>query len=320
MEPSDCHRELTPASHPSQISEVSMVLEGSNDVLSSGGESDLKEQEEDTELDSLELHGTLSDSVDREGQRPDMHMEVQRDEGLGEHALGDGNTSCDSGTASIDDARSPPAVHDSAVESLPAVLDGEFECSDLEEPAEVVPESEDVVSVPQNSQSNSNMNPYDTDCSRKLLSEIQRSLSQESLLDELEDELLNSQSDGMRKGSPPNGLQKDQNSMVLFEKCVQYKYSQQEKAIKRLLDENKKHQELILGICSEKDNMRDELKKRMETEKQHLCTIKKVMATINCLCVCVFICCFFCVFLDNLTIYLSNHEYKEAFKKHCCKD
>ncbi|KTG36213.1 hypothetical protein cypCar_00016296 [Cyprinus carpio] len=325
MEPSDCHSELTPASHPSQSSEVSMVLGGSNDVLSSGGESDLKQQEEDTELDSLELDGTLSDSVDREGQRPDMHMEVQRDEGLGEHAQGDGNTSCDSGTASIDDARSPPAVDDSAVQSLPAVLDGELECPGLDEPAEQVPESEggthnaveetspsvlnrtsdissthafsgpidlnrtpltptpapqgeelpDVVSVPQNSQSNSSMNPYDTDCSRKLLSEIQRSLSQESLLDELEDELLNSQSDGMRKGSPPNGLQKDQNSMVLFEKCIQHKYSQQEKAIKRLLDENKKHQELILGICSEKDNMRDELKKRMETEKQHLCTIKK---------------------------------------------
>uniref|UniRef100_A0A671KJT6 Uncharacterized protein n=1 Tax=Sinocyclocheilus anshuiensis TaxID=1608454 RepID=A0A671KJT6_9TELE len=142
-------------------------------------------------------------------------------------------------------------------------------------PAPQGEELPDVVSVPQNSQSNSNMNPYDTDCSRKLLSEIQRSLSQESLLDELEDELLNSQSDGIRKGSPPNGLQKDQNSMVLFEKCVQYKYSQKEKAIKRLLDENKKHQELILGICSEKDNMRDELKKRMETEKQHICTIKK---------------------------------------------
>uniref|UniRef100_A0A672MG42 Coiled-coil domain containing 186 n=1 Tax=Sinocyclocheilus grahami TaxID=75366 RepID=A0A672MG42_SINGR len=142
-------------------------------------------------------------------------------------------------------------------------------------PASQGEELPDVVSVPQYSQSNSNMNPYDTDCSRKLLSEIQRSLSQESLLDELEDELLNSESDGIRKGSPPNGLQKDQSSMVLFEKCVQYKYSQQEKAIKRLLDENKKHQELILGICSEKDNMRDELKKRMETEKQHICTIKK---------------------------------------------
>ncbi|XP_016106975.1 coiled-coil domain-containing protein 186-like [Sinocyclocheilus grahami] len=327
MEPSDCQSELTPASDPSQSSEVSVVPEGSNNVLSTGGEPVLKEQEEDTELDSLELDGTLSDSVDREGQRPDMHMEVQQDEGLGEHAQGDGNTSCDSGTASIDDARTLPAVHDSAVESLPAVLDGELECSGLEEPAEVVTESEggtqnnveesspsvlngtddisstqldtfngptelnrtpltptpasqgeelpDVVSVPQYSQSNSNMNPYDTDCSRKLLSEIQRSLSQESLLDELEDELLNSESDGIRKGSPPNGLQKDQSSMVLFEKCVQYKYSQQEKAIKRLLDENKKHQELILGICSEKDNMRDELKKRMETEKQHICTIKK---------------------------------------------
>uniref|UniRef100_A0A8C2A6K1 Si:ch211-225b10.4 n=1 Tax=Cyprinus carpio TaxID=7962 RepID=A0A8C2A6K1_CYPCA len=318
MEPSDCQSELTSASDPSQISEVSVVPEGSNDVFSNGGEPVLKEQEEDTELDSVELDGTLSDSVDREGQRLDVHMEVQQDEGLGEHAQGDGNTSCDSGTASIDDARTPPAVLDSTVESLPAVLDGELECSGLEEPVEVVTESEggiqnnveesspsvlngtddisstqldtfngptelnrtpltpteelpDVVSVPQNP--NSNMNPYDTDCSRKLLSEIQRSLSQESLLDELEDELLNSQSDG--KGSPPNGLQKDQNSMVLFEKCVQYKYSQQEKAIKRLLDENKKHQELILGICSEKDNMRDELKKRMETEKQHICTIKK---------------------------------------------
>uniref|UniRef100_A0A673MW08 Coiled-coil domain-containing protein 186-like n=1 Tax=Sinocyclocheilus rhinocerous TaxID=307959 RepID=A0A673MW08_9TELE len=141
-------------------------------------------------------------------------------------------------------------------------------------PAPQGEELPDVVSVPQNSQSNSSMNPYDTDCSRKLLSEIQRSLSQESLLDELEDELLNSQSDGIRKGSPPNGLQKDQNSMVLFEKCVQ--------------------QELILGICSEKDNMRDELKKRMETEKQHICTIKKVMATINCFCVCVCVCFHLC--------------------------
>uniref|UniRef100_A0A673N2J7 Coiled-coil domain-containing protein 186-like n=1 Tax=Sinocyclocheilus rhinocerous TaxID=307959 RepID=A0A673N2J7_9TELE len=347
MEPSDCQSELTPASDPFQSSEVSVVPEGSNNVLSNGGEPVLKEQEEDTELDSLELDGTLSDSVDREGQRPDMHMEVQQDEGLGEHAQGDGNTSCDSGTASIDDARTPPAVHDSAVESLPAVLDGELECSGLEEPAEVVTESEggtqnnveesspsvlngtddisstqldtfngptelnrtpltptpapqgeelpDVVSVPQNSQSNSSMNPYDTDCSRKLLSEIQRSLSQESLLDELEDELLNSQSDGIRKGSPPNGLQKDQNSMVLFEKCVQ--------------------QELILGICSEKDNMRDELKKRMETEKQHICTIKKVMATINCFCVCV------CETKDKLRETTSKltqaKEETEQIRKNC---
>ncbi|XP_077056762.1 coiled-coil domain-containing protein 186 isoform X1 [Siphateles boraxobius] len=322
MEPLDCESELTPASDPSQSSEVKMVPEGSTYVLSNEGEPVLKEQDEDTELDSLELDVTLSGSVDREG-----HTEVQQEDGPGEQAQGDGNTSCDSGTASIDDVRTPLAVHDSVVESLPGVFDGELGCSGIEEPAGVVPESEsgtqneveesspsvlngtddfsstefdafngptelnrtpltstpagqgeelpDVVSVPLNSQSNSNMNPYDTDCSRKLMSEIQRSLSQESLLDELEDELLNSQSEGIRKGHPPNGLQKDQNSMALFEKCVQYKYSQQEKAIKRLLDENKKHQELILGICSEKDTMRDELKKRTEMEKQHHCTIKK---------------------------------------------
>lgn len=46
--------------------------------------------------------------------------------------------------------------------------------------------------------------------------------------------------------------------------------------LQRLLEENKRHQELILGICSEKDGMREELKKRTETEKQHMSSIKKV--------------------------------------------
>ncbi|XP_040923050.1 coiled-coil domain-containing protein 186 isoform X2 [Toxotes jaculatrix] len=131
--------------------------------------------------------------------------------------------------------------------------------------------------------SHSSSSPYDTDCSRKLISQIQRSLSQESLLDELESELLACQlpegeSGNERKGSPPvNGLPTDQEGcMVVFEKCVQYKYTQQEKAIQRLLEENKRHQELILGICSEKDNMREELKKRAETEKQHMATMKKL--------------------------------------------
>lgn len=84
--------------------------------------------------------------------------------------------------------------------------------------------------------------PYDTDCSRKLISQIQRSLSQESLLDELESELLACQlpeggggGGGETKGSSTvNGLTTDQEGcMVVFEKCVQYKYSQQEKAIQR---------------------------------------------------------------------------------------
>jgi len=46
-----------------------------------------------------------------------------------------------------------------------------------------------------------------------------------------------------------------------------------------LIKENKKHQELILEICSEKDNLKDELKKRSETEKQHLNIIKQVQIT-----------------------------------------
>uniref|UniRef100_A0A3Q2G4R6 Si:ch211-225b10.4 n=1 Tax=Cyprinodon variegatus TaxID=28743 RepID=A0A3Q2G4R6_CYPVA len=135
--------------------------------------------------------------------------------------------------------------------------------------------------VPLPSQSSSS--PYDTDCSRKLISQIQRSLSQESLLDELESELLacglsERESRGKGKGSSPvNGLPADQDGcMMVFEKCVQYKCTQQEKAIQRLLEENKRHQELILGICSEKDNMKEELKKRAETEKQHMGSIKKL--------------------------------------------
>uniref|UniRef100_UPI003AAD05AC coiled-coil domain-containing protein 186 isoform X1 n=1 Tax=Centroberyx gerrardi TaxID=166262 RepID=UPI003AAD05AC len=141
------------------------------------------------------------------------------------------------------------------------------------------PQTNANTSVPSNVLSS----PYDTDCSRKLISQIQRSLSQESLLDELESELLACQlpeggGGGDRKGSPPvNGLPTDQEDcMVVFEKCVQYKYAQQEKAIKRLLDENKRHQELILGICSEKDTMREELKRRTETEKQYISTMKKL--------------------------------------------
>lgn len=125
--------------------------------------------------------------------------------------------------------------------------------------------------------------PYDTDCSRNLISQIERSLSQESLLDELESELLSCQlseneHSNKRKERPSvNGLPTDQEDcLVVFEKCVQFKYAQQEKAIQRLLEENKRHQELILGICSEKDTMREELKKRSETEKQHMVTIQKL--------------------------------------------
>uniref|UniRef100_A0A8D3E3P2 Coiled-coil domain containing 186 n=1 Tax=Scophthalmus maximus TaxID=52904 RepID=A0A8D3E3P2_SCOMX len=101
------------------------------------------------------------------------------------------------------------------------------------------PQSSANTSAPTHSTSS----PYDTDCSRRLISQIQRSLSQESLLDELESD------------PPVNGLPTDQEGCMV---------------------DNKRHQELILGICSEKDNMKEELKKRAETEKQHMATIKKL--------------------------------------------
>lgn len=75
--------------------------------------------------------------------------------------------------------------------------------------------------------------PYDTDCSRKLISQIQRSLSQESLLDELESELLACQLPEGGKSATTNGLTDQEGCMVVFEKCVQYKYAQQEKAVQR---------------------------------------------------------------------------------------
>lgn len=75
--------------------------------------------------------------------------------------------------------------------------------------------------------------PYDTDCSRKLISQIQRSLSQESLLDELESELLACQPPEGEKRPTANGLTGQEGCMVVFEKCVQYKYAQQEKAVQR---------------------------------------------------------------------------------------
>ncbi|XP_051925315.1 coiled-coil domain-containing protein 186 isoform X2 [Hippocampus zosterae] len=142
------------------------------------------------------------------------------------------------------------------------------------------PTSDSVGSSFASPPSDSTSSPYDTECSRKLMSQIQRSLSHESLLDELESELMACQlpqveRDGGGKGSPPvNGVPMErEDCVVVLEHCVQHKYAQQEKSIQRLLEENKRHQDLIMGICSEKDNMKEELKKRAETQKRHMNTI-----------------------------------------------
>ncbi|NXS97817.1 CC186 protein, partial [Jacana jacana] len=118
--------------------------------------------------------------------------------------------------------------------------------------------------------------PYDTDCTKKLISTIHQTSSQEDLLKEIESELLSTDFSKERKF--PNGVRKGEQALAVFEKCVQDKYLEQEQTIKKLIKENKKHQELILEICSEKDNLRDELKKRSETEKQHLNIIKQLEA------------------------------------------
>ncbi|XP_071605560.1 coiled-coil domain-containing protein 186 isoform X2 [Heliangelus exortis] len=118
--------------------------------------------------------------------------------------------------------------------------------------------------------------PYDTDCTKKLISTIHQTSSQEDLLKEIESELLTA--DFPKEREFPNGVRKGEQALAMFEKCVQDKYLEQEQTIKKLIKENKKHQELILDICSEKDNLKDELKKRTETEKQHLNIIKQLEA------------------------------------------
>ncbi|NXT49009.1 CC186 protein, partial [Pluvianellus socialis] len=117
---------------------------------------------------------------------------------------------------------------------------------------------------------------YDTDCTKKLISTIHQTSSQDDLLKEIESELLST--DFSKERKLPNGVQKGEHALAVFEKCVQDKYLEQEQTIKKLIKENKKHQELILEICSEKDDLKDELKKRTETEKQHLNIIKQLEA------------------------------------------
>uniref|UniRef100_A0A4W2G891 Coiled-coil domain containing 186 n=1 Tax=Bos indicus x Bos taurus TaxID=30522 RepID=A0A4W2G891_BOBOX len=121
--------------------------------------------------------------------------------------------------------------------------------------------------------------PYDTDCTKKLISKIKNVSTSEDLLEEIESELLSTEF--AKEHRVPNGMNKGENALIMFEKCVQDKYLQQEHTIKKLIKENKKHQELILDICSEKDNLREELKKRTETEKQHMNTIKQLETRIE---------------------------------------
>ncbi|KAM6184777.1 coiled-coil domain-containing protein 186 [Rhynchocyon petersi] len=121
--------------------------------------------------------------------------------------------------------------------------------------------------------------PYDTACTKKLISKIKTVSASEDLLEEIECELLSTEFAGEHQAR--NGMNKGEHALIMFEKCVKDKYLHQEHTIKKLIKENKKHQELILDICSEKDNLREELKKRTETEKQHMSTIKQLESRIE---------------------------------------
>ncbi|XP_073412724.1 coiled-coil domain-containing protein 186 isoform X2 [Dendrobates tinctorius] len=117
----------------------------------------------------------------------------------------------------------------------------------------------------------------DTIRTKDLLSKIHLPLSQETLLDEIETELSSSEGDyKLHNGRSKGGL-----TLTMLEQCVHEKYTQQENTMKRLIEENKKHQQLILDICSEKDDLREELKKRGETELLHLQSIKQLEGRIE---------------------------------------
>ncbi|KAJ7403462.1 coiled-coil domain-containing protein 186 [Pitangus sulphuratus] len=72
--------------------------------------------------------------------------------------------------------------------------------------------------------------PFDTDCTKKLISTIHQTSSQEDLLKEIESELLST--DFSKERKLPNGVQKGEHALAVFEKCVQDKYLQQEQTIK----------------------------------------------------------------------------------------
>lgn len=73
--------------------------------------------------------------------------------------------------------------------------------------------------------------PYDTDCTKKLISEIKNVSASEDLLEEIESELLSTEF--VEEHRVPNGMNKGEHALVMFEKCVQEKYLQQEHTIKK---------------------------------------------------------------------------------------
>lgn len=71
---------------------------------------------------------------------------------------------------------------------------------------------------------------YDTDCTRKLISQIKTVPASDDLLGEIESELLSAEF--AEEHQVPNGVNKGEHALAMFEKCVHSKYLQQELTIK----------------------------------------------------------------------------------------
>ncbi|XP_018426258.1 PREDICTED: coiled-coil domain-containing protein 186 [Nanorana parkeri] len=168
-----------------------------------------------------------------------------------------------------------PGVKDNVIESqdTPDVKGNVMEVPDLPGVKDNVIESRDLPGVKDHgTEIPDTKSPFSTISTKDLLSKIHLPLSQETLLDEIDSELRSTelalkQQNGLRKG----GL-----ALSVLEHCVQEKYLQQEDTIRRLMEENQKHQQLIAEICSEKERLREDLRRRGDTEMLHLNSIKQL--------------------------------------------
>lgn len=72
---------------------------------------------------------------------------------------------------------------------------------------------------------------YDTDCTRKLISKMKTVSASDDLLGEIESELLSAEF--VEDHQVPNGVNKGEQALALFEKCVHSRYLQQELTVKQ---------------------------------------------------------------------------------------
>ncbi|XP_075071735.1 coiled-coil domain-containing protein 186 [Mixophyes fleayi] len=180
------------------------------------------------------------------------------------------------------DVQQPPRVEDGDLEAPDLVhVAATSQTSDSDESETVIPANapdQNTPVVEDNPDGDlDSKSPFSTIGTKDLLSKIHISLSQETLLEEIETELSSTEAPFKLH----NGMSKGGLTLNMLEQCIQDKYLQQENTIESLIEENKKHQQLILDICSEKDQLRDELKKRGETETLHLNSIRQLEGRIE---------------------------------------